>query len=48
MISIFDPLFWLGMVYVMFLLGGKASPLWTSKWYRKFCKSIGLVDNSDY
>ena len=37
-----DPIFWLGLIPVVFFLGGKVSPLWSSKWYRKFYKAIGL------
>ena len=37
-----DPIFWLGLVPAIFFLGGKWSPMWASKWYRKFYKSIGL------
>ncbi len=37
-----DPMFWLPLPWVMFVIGGKLSPLWQFKWYRKFYKSIGL------
>ena len=33
------------IIVTMFFLGGKWSPLWASKWYRKFYKSIGLQIN---
>ena len=32
------------MVWVVFFLGGKLSPLWQFKTYRKFIRSIGLDD----
>jgi len=37
-----DPIFWLGLIPVVFFLGGKLSPLSVFKWYRKFYKAIGL------
>ncbi len=37
-----DPMFWLPLPWAVFVIGGKISPLWQFKWYRKFYKSIGL------
>lgn len=32
------------MIPALFFLGGKASPLWGTKWYRTFIYAIGLAD----
>jgi hypothetical protein len=44
-----DPMFWLPLPVFVFFLGGRLSPLSSTRWYRLFWESIGFnpIQSSD-